>query len=266
MTELHIIDAFTSKLFSGNPAAVCLLAEPGDADWMQALAAELNFSETAFPVPIDGGYHLRWFTPAREVALCGHATLASAHALWDTGRLAATDPAVFQTLSGELTAKRVGDRIELNFPARESSPTSLDPKVEEALGVTPVVVHKTQENDPRESDWIIELESETALRAARPNFARLSEVTAGGVIITALGDEDGTDFVSRYFAPAAGINEDPVTGSTHCALNPYWAHKLDRPKLVGFQASKRGGFVETELEGDRVFLRGHAVTVLRGTL
>ncbi len=254
------VDAFTAKPFAGNPAAVCVLPAPGDAGWMQRVAAEMNLAETAFLHPLDDGYNLRWFTPTVEVDLCGHATLASAHALWESGRLAPDAEARFHTRSGLLTARRSGDWIELDFPATPPEPAEPPADLARALGVTPLYVGKTR------FDYLLELESEDAVRAVRPDFALLRELGVRGVIVTGPASTPGLDFVSRFFAPGSGIDEDPVTGSAHCGLAPFWGAKLGKSEMVGYQASARGGVVRVRLNGTRVALGGQAVTVLRGEL
>jgi PhzF family phenazine biosynthesis protein len=254
------IDAFTDRPFAGNPAAVCLLQEERDAGWMQVLAAEMNLSETAFVRPLDDGFSLRWFTPTIEVPLCGHATLASAHFLYGSGNVPPTDAIQFHTASGVLTARRNGERIELDFPAAPPQETAPPAGLLAALGLaTSTFIGKTP------LDTYLVLTDAERLRALAPDFAALAPL-AHGVIVTAPSDDDRYDFLSRFFAPAAGINEDPVTGSAHCALAPYWSSRLGREELTGYQASQRGGTVYTHLTGDRVILAGHAVTVLRGEL
>lgn len=257
---LYQVDAFTDRPFGGNPAAICLLAKPAEAGWMQRVAAEMNLSETAFLVPADEGYGLRWFTPAVEVELCGHATLAAAHILWQTGRLARSAPARFFTRSGELGARRRGDWIELDFPSEPVEPCSEPAGLAEALGVPLRFVGRNR------MDILTEVADESALRSLDPDMAALARVETRGVIVTAPAQSEGFDFVSRFFAPAAGVPEDPVTGSAHCALAPYWGGKQNKTELVGFQASARGGVVRVTLAGERVLLGGQAVTVLRGTL
>jgi len=262
---LHI-DAFTSAPFKGNPAAVCLLDEPRPAEWMQNVAAEMNLSETAFVVPRqDGGFDLRWFTPKIEVPLCGHATLASSHSLWETGRLAQDKEARFHTLSGWLIARRNGDRIEMDFPALLANRAELPKAAEEALYIKPLAVLANRRKDGSDGNFLVELESESTVRNVKPDFEKLRRAVNVGVIITARGDSK-YDFVSRYFACYAGIDEDPVTGSAHCMLTPYWAAKLGRTEMSAYQASARGGEVGVKLNGDRVVLGGNAVTVLRGSL
>ncbi len=258
------IDAFTSEPFRGNPAAVCLMDAPRPDDWMQNVAAEMNLSETAFVLPQADGFGLRWMTPVAEVNLCGHATLAAAHALWETGRLAATDTARFHTRSGLLTAVRDGDRpgvIELNFPTVAAEPVTPPPGLIEALGVTaPRYVGRGG------TDYVVEVGSEAEVRGLAPDFVELATVECRGVTVTAAGTPGVADFVSRFFAPKVGINEDPVTGSAHCRLVPYWAAKLGRTSMVAHQVSSRGGVLFVRLDGDRVRLAGQAVTVLRGEL
>ena len=255
------IDAFTDTPFRGNPAAVCLLPEPAAAGWMQAVAREMNLSETAFLVARDGGYDLRWFTPSVEVDLCGHATLASAHHLWEDGHLATREEARFHTRSGLLTVAREADRMVMDFPATPPTPSPPAGGLLEALGVEPDYVGRSA------FDYLLEVASERVVRDLDPgNFGALGQVEARGIIVTARGDGDPHDFVSRFFAPGAGVAEDPVTGSAHCALGPYWAGKLGRQELLAYQASPRGGQVQVRVEGDRVLLGGRAVTVMRGEL
>ncbi|HEU5230226.1 MAG TPA: PhzF family phenazine biosynthesis protein [Ktedonobacteraceae bacterium] len=254
------VDAFTNKPFAGNPAAVCILREPQDADWMQNVASEMNLSETAFLTRQSDGFNLRWFTPAVEVDLCGHATLASAHVLWETNHLKPDEQARFYTRSGLLTADRKGDWIEMNFPVKMEEAATAPAGLLEALGVEASYVGKNQ------FDYLVEVASEAAVRGIVPNFSLLGEVPARGVIVTSRADTPGYDFISRFFAPQVGVNEDPVTGSAHCCLAPYWSRKLGRAELVGYQASPRGGVVRVRMNGDRVYLGGQAVTVLRGEL
>ena len=254
------VDAFTSKPFSGNPAAVCVLPGERSAAWMQDVAREMNLSETAFLLPREDGFGLRWFTPAVEVDLCGHATLAGAHVLWETGRLGPAEEARFHTRSGLLTAVRRGDWIELDFPATPDAPATAPPGLVEALGVEPRYVGKGR------FDFLVELADEQAVRGLRPDFGRLRAVPARGVIVTAPSASAEWDFVSRFFAPACGVDEDPVTGSAHCCLAPFWSHRLGKSRLAARQLSARGGVLRVELAGDRVRIQGQAVTVLRGEL
>ena len=254
------VDSFTSQPFSGNPAAVVLDA-PGDERWMQNVALEMNLAETAFLVRRkDGDFDLRWFTPAVEVDLCGHATLASAHVLWEEGVLEPKAQARFHTRSGILTADRRDGAIVLDFPATPERETEPPEGLIRALGVSARYVGKNA------FDYLVEVESEAAVRAASPDFGALGAIKARGIIVTARASSPGFDFVSRFFAPAAGINEDPVTGSAHCTLGPFWAARLGKTSFNAYQASSRGGAVKVDVKGDRVLLGGQAVTVLRGEL
>ena len=254
------VDAFTGKPFAGNPAAVCILSKAPDEQWMRDVAREMNLSETAFLVPQDGEYNLRWFTPSVEIDLCGHATLASAHVLWEEGRLAAGAQARFHTRSGLLLAERQGDWIEMDFPAKIEEAAAPPGDLAAALGVTPVYVGRNQ------FDYLVEVESAAALRSAQPDHSKLRKLTVRGVIVTARSDTPEFDFISRFFAPGAGVDEDPVTGSAHCCLGPYWSKRLGKSEFVAYQASPRGGVVRVRCSGDRVYLGGQAVTVLRGEL
>ena len=257
---LYQIDAFANRPFAGNPAAVCLLDGPRDDRWMQEVAREMNLSETAFLLPQADGFHLRWFTPAVEVALCGHATLASAHALWETKRLQLDQPARFHTKSGLLTAERKGALIELDFPAKPETSAPPPAGLAEALGCKPKYVGRNA------FDYLIEIDGETTLRNLAPDFSALAKIPVRGVIVTSRSDSPEFDFVSRFFAPASGINEDPVTGSAHCCLGPFWQSRLIKSEFMAYQASARGGVVRVRVEGQRVKLAGQAVTVLRGEL
>jgi PhzF family phenazine biosynthesis protein len=258
--KIYKVDSFTERPFAGNPAGVCMLAEPRDEAWMQGVAREMNLSETAFLRAEGEGFALRWFTPLVEVELCGHATLASAHILYETGVLDPKTRARFSTKSGILTAAASGGLIELDFPAKPEAPTLPPPGLAEALGVEPVYVGRNA------FDYLVEVASEETVRAAAPDFARLKGLDVRGVILTAAAGTRAFDFVSRFFAPAVGIDEDPVTGSAHCCLGPYWGAKLRKAEMTAFQASARGGVVHVRLAGDRVALGGHAVTILRGEL
>jgi PhzF family phenazine biosynthesis protein len=275
---LWIVDAFTAEPFAGNPAAVCLLDHPADAPWMQAVARELGFSETAFLHAEGDGYRLRWFTPTTEVELCGHATLASAHVLWTEGFLPPGIPATFETLSGRLGAAQSGTWIELDFPAFTAEPATAPPGLAEALGVEPVTVARCKD------DYLVELADERTVRTLAPDARALARLPLRGVIVTAAADHRmaGTDiasaptsathggpvhdFVSRFFAPGAGVDEDPVTGFAHGILGPYWAARWGRTTLLGYQASARGGYVRVTLWEGRAILGGQAVTVVRGDL
>ena len=254
------VDAFTDKPFAGNPAAVCVLPEPRDETWMRDVAREMNLSETAFLHRHDDGFNLRWFTPAVEVALCGHATLASAHVLWETGELKSDEQARFYTQSGLLTAKREGDWIELDFPAKREEPAEAPDGLSRALGIEPVYVGRNA------FDYLVLVESEEVLRSIQPDFTSLRLLKVRGVIVTSLSDSTAYDFVSRFFAPGSGVDEDPVTGSAHCCLGPFWASRLNKQELTAYQASERGGVIRVRVDRDRVHLGGQAVTVLRGEL
>jgi PhzF family phenazine biosynthesis protein len=259
---LYQVDAFAEKPFSGNPAAVCLLDGPREDAWMKAVAREMNLSETAFLEKRPDGFVLRWFTPAVEVDLCGHATLASAHVLFESGRLGAGETARFHTKSGLLSAEWRDGRIELDFPCEPAEEFPLPAAVGQALGIRPVWQGRNR------LDYLIELDSEEAVRSLSPNFEKLRAASEGarGVIVTSRSSSDGFDFVSRFFAPAVGIDEDPVTGSAHCCLGPFWAERLGRSELSAWQASSRGGALGVGVAGDRVRLLGRAVTVFRGEL
>ncbi|HPH95972.1 MAG TPA: PhzF family phenazine biosynthesis protein [Anaerolineaceae bacterium] len=258
---IYQVDAFTDKAFSGNPAAVCILDVAQTDLWMQNVAAEMNLSETAFLVPEADGYRLRWFTPLAEVALCGHATLASSHILWETGRLAQNVSAKFFTLSGVLTARLDAQKwIELNFPVKPVEQAPVPPELAQILNVTPVFTGKNQ------FDFVVEVENEEIVRQVAPDFQALKKLPVRGVVVTAKSSLPEFDFVSRFFAPAVGVNEDPVTGSAHCCLAHYWSHKLGKHHFNAFQASRRGGRLKLTLEGDRVLIGGQAVTVLSGEL
>jgi predicted PhzF superfamily epimerase YddE/YHI9 len=306
-TPIFQVDAFTNRPFAGNPAGVCLLEGPADDGWMQSLAAEMNVAETAYVYPLEDGFSLRWFTPSVEVDLCGHATLASAHVLWETGQLPQTEPARFQTRSGVLTASPGGEWIELDFPFVAAEPVDPPVGLLEALGVRAVGVYRAG------PDYMVELTSESEVRGANPDLTALAKIQTRGVVVTAVapaaaeprsdisgpgvpfavpagagapsaserpgepsapgvmaaGSSRGHpayDFVSRFFAPAVGIPEDPATGSSHCALGPFWAARLSKTQLTGYQASARGGVVRVRPEGRRVHIAGQAVTVFRGEL
>lgn len=255
---LYQVDSFTNTPFSGNPAGVCILTEPADESWMQDVAREMNLSETAFLYPENDGYHLRWFTPAVEVDLCGHATLASAHILWETGVLTPDQPARFYTRSGLLTCEKRGDWIEMDFPARPPEPVAPPPGLLGALGAESLFVGRNVD------DYLVEVATEAEVHALNPDFGLLNTVSARGAIVTSRSTSSAQDFISRFFAPAAGVNEDPVTGSAHTSLGPYWADRLGKSEMVGYQASARGGIVRVQISGEgRVLLSGQAVTVLK---
>jgi len=258
--QIHHVDAFTDKLFSGNPAAVCILSGARDETWMQHVAREMNLSETAFLLREGDGYRLRWFTPVVEVDLCGHATLASAHTLYETGSVGEREEVRFQTRSGVLTAKRSGGWIELNFPSEEDANSKAPDDLVKALGIRPKYVGQNR------FDYIVEAESEDILRRMKPDYSLLAQITTRGVIVTSRSDSEKYDFVSRFFAPAVGINEDPVTGSAHCCLGPFWKKKLHKDEFTAYQASERGGVVKVRVQGERILLSGQAVTVLKSQL
>jgi PhzF family phenazine biosynthesis protein len=255
--QIAQIDAFTDKPFAGNPAGVCLLKKEADESWMRQIAREMNLSETAFLVPQEGGFRLRWFTPTVEVKLCGHATLASAHYLWEEDIVSPEETIRFETLSGPLYASRRGEWIELDFPAKRVSPVPAPDGLLDALGVKGNFIGLNV------MDYLVEVESEQIVRTLTPDISLLATLPVRGVIVTAKGTTPEFDFVSRFFAPAAGVPEDPVTGSAHCALGPYWEEKLKMSSFTAYQASARGGVIKVRTEGDRVILGGKAVTVLR---
>ncbi|MBX9624535.1 MAG: PhzF family phenazine biosynthesis protein [Gemmataceae bacterium] len=259
---LYVVDAFTDRPFGGNPAAVCLLERAWPSDrWLQHVGREMNLAETAFLVRrSDTEYDLRWFTPAVEVDLCGHATLGSAHALWENGH-APRGKLTLHSRSGPLTAAPLADgSIELDFPVNPAEPRDPPAGMLDALGAAAGWVGLNS------FDYLMEVATEAELRALRPDFRRLAAVECRGVIVTAKSDDPATDFVSRFFAPASGIDEDPVTGSAHCCLADYWGKKLGKDEMVGYQASARGGVVRMTRRGDRVGLVGRAVLMSRGEL
>lgn len=257
---LFQVDAFTDKPFKGNPAAVCILPEAFDEAWMQNVAMEMNLSETAFLHKRQDGFRLRWFTPSVEVDLCGHATLASAHVLWESRILKPDEQGRFHTRSGLLTAKRRDDWIELDFPAEPEDEAPIPSELVNAIGVSPKYTGRNR------FDYLLEVESEKVVREIRPDFKLLASVPARGIIITSISDSDEYDFVSRFFAPAVGINEDPVTGSAHCCLGPFWKKRLNKNNFTAYQASSRGGVVRVNVKDNRVLLGGQAVTVFKGEL
>ena len=257
---LYIVDAFADVPFSGNPAAVCILDAPRQDAWLQKVAAEMNLAETAFVIQQDDAWSLRWFTPVVEVDLCGHATLAAAHILWETGRLSPQAPARFSTRSGLLTAVKTKTDIELDFPATPPTAIAEPEGLREALGCKPLYCGKSL------FDYIIEIDSEDSIRALQPDYTALKMIPTRGIIVTCQSEMDGFDFVSRFFAPAAGIDEDPVTGSAHCCLGPYWMKRLDKQNFTAFQASPRGGCLRVHVAGDRIRIGGNAITVVNGEL
>ena len=259
---LYLVDAFTNKPFAGNPAGVCPIVteEFPSETWMQSLAMEMNQAETAFLLPQeDGAFHLRWFTPNTEVDLCGHATLASAHILWETGTVPQTEMISFSTRSGILTATRIEDMIWLDFPLEKATASDAPMGLLKALGVKSPVW-----SGGNRMDWLVEVATEAELLALDPDIKALAQIEVRGVIVTTKSERENSDFLSRFFAPACNVPEDPVTGSAHCCLAPYWSDRLGKTELIGYQASKRGGFVRVKVSGDRVLLGGHATTLLKG--
>lgn len=257
---IYQIDAFTDIAFKGNPAAVVLLETPGEPAWMQAVAAEMNLSETSFVFPEGTGFNLRWFTPRTEVELCGHATLSAAHALWESGKVKEGKPITFFTQSGRLSIKKDRDLIEMDFPAAKVIQGDLPEEVVAAIGIVPDFIGISGEK------WLLEYEDELTIRKISPDFAALRQYKGRGLIVTSLSERPGVDFVSRYFAPWVGIDEDPVTGSSHVLLAPYWGAKLGKIYLTAQQISARGGTLKLRLSGDRVYIAGKALTVFKGEL
>lgn len=256
LLPIYQVDAFTSKMFAGNPAAVIPMTHWLDAAVMQDIAAENNLAETAFFVPKGHDFDLRWFTPEVEIDLCGHATLASAHVLfahWFYHKPSVT----FHTRSGPLRVEQQANALVMDLPVVPIQHADVPPHLVDGLGRMPQAVWKGR-------DYLCVFDSEDEVRALKPNFAELAKVPALGVIVTARGKD--VDFVSRFFAPAAGVSEDPVTGSAHCELMPFWTQKLGKKQLHARQISKRGGDLQCELKGDRVFLTGQCVTYLVGTI
>lgn len=261
-TPIIQVDAFTDRPFRGNPAAVCILSEAATENWMQSVAREMNLSETAFLVPEGDGFRLRWFTPTTEVDLCGHATLASAHVLWSEGHLLSHEDAVFFTQSGVLSAHRAGKWIELDFPVAPLQPIAMPQEVGDALQLPPAPAYAAPNGY-----LLVEVASEEMVAELSPDFPLLKQTPFHGIIVTSRTERQDCDFVSRFFAPAMGIDEDPVTGSAHCCLAPFWRDRLGMDEMVGYQASSRGGVVKVRYDGgDRVVLAGQAVTVMKGEL
>jgi predicted PhzF superfamily epimerase YddE/YHI9 len=256
---LFHVDAFTDRPFAGNPAAVCLLPSWKGDRWLQGVAREMNLSETAFLVRQPDHFDLRWFTPTVEVDLCGHATLAAAHVLWQEGKVGG-DTVRFSTRSGILKAVRRGDDIELDFPLKPVEEAAAPPGLLQGLGVSAKYVGKNQ------FDYLVEVESEAVLRGLAPDHKLLATLPVRGVIVTSGSSDARFDFVSRFFAPGSGIEEDPVTGSAHCCLGAFWSKRLGKTEFVAFQASSRGGVVKVRVANDRAFLGGKALTVARGEL
>jgi PhzF family phenazine biosynthesis protein len=259
--NLFCADAFADRIGTGNPAGVCLLEERADPAWMQAVAREMNLSETAFVVRERDCFCLRWFTPCAEVDLCGHATLATAHILEEEGFLERDRSARFTTRSGTISAERNGDLIEMDFPAVPEETTHTIPALCSALGIQPGYTGKNR------FDYLVEVASEDEVRSISPDFSLLGKIPMRGVIVTARASSPEFDFVSRFFAPSVGINEDPVTGSAHCCLAPYWKKKLKKDTMVAFQASERGGVLHVRMDRpDRVTIAGNAITVWKGSI
>ena len=254
--KIYQVDAFTDRPFAGNPAGVCVLPAAASDRWMQAVAAEMNASETAFLLQRPDGFDLRWFTPTTEVELCGHATLAAAHILWQTEQVDRGERCRFHTASGLLTAGLHGDQVELDFPAVPDEPAPAPERLAEILGAEVVAFRGSR------FDHLAEVASEAVVRGLHPDLARLKALPVRGVMVTSRASTPGFDFISRFFGPAVGIDEDPVTGSAHCCLGPYWAARLGKNELTAYQASARGGVVGVTVAGNRVRLRGRAVTVL----
>jgi PhzF family phenazine biosynthesis protein len=261
MAQVTYVDAFADGPFTGNPAAVCVLPRATDAVWMQRVAAELNLAETAFVTRrADANFDLRWFSPEAEVDLCGHATLASAHVLWESGLLAPGSMAHFHTRSGMLTAAKVDQWIELDFPITPAEPAEAPPGMIGALGVEPRFVARSR------FDYLVEVADHRTVETIAPDFAKLRLIATRGVIVTARSAEPAYDFVSRFFGPAVGINEDPATGSAHCSLAPFWQTRLGKSSFLARQLSRRGATIRVRLDGDRVKLAGCAITMLAGQL
>lgn len=255
-----LVNAFTDQPFTGNPAAVCLLSESKDAEWMQKVAREINLPTTAFVNDTNGEFSLRWFTPTTEIPICGHGTLTSAHILWETGYLRTEDPASFSTQSGVLTACMKDGWIQLDFQSAPDQQISFPDKLINALGVVPTYVGKNQ------LDYIVEVESDDVVRNLTPDIDAIAQLPVRGVIVTSRSNSDKFDFVSRFFSPAQGIIEDAVTGSAHCCLGPYWKRRMNKDEFVAYQASARGGVIKVKNSNDRVLLSGKAVTILKGEL
>jgi len=258
--KIFQVDAFANEPFTGNPAAVCVLEKEALEQWMQNVASEMNLSETAFLCRVEDGYNLRWFTPTMEVDLCGHATLASAQVLWEAGYLRPDEEARFYTRSGLLCASKRGGFIELGFPLLSEQQAPLPDGLKEGLGINPIYVGKNR------FDYLVEVESEEMLRNLEPNFNLFKNIPARGIIVTSVCESKEYDFISRFFAPGSGIDEDPVTGSAHSCLGPYWQKRLGKSRFKAYQASRRGGVVHVSLNGERVTLGGNAVIVFRGEI
>lgn len=253
--KIYQVDAFTDRIFKGNPAGVCILPGPAGEQWMQNIAMEMNLSETTFLYKQENGFNLRWFTPETEVDLCGHATLASAHILWETGMLKIENEVVFFTKSGRLSARKYGEYIILDFPVEEDVQVDAPNELSKSIGVPLLYTGRNR------MDYIVEVENEDVVKALMPDFEIMKRLDVRGVIVTSRSANTDYDFVSRFFAPGAGIPEDPVTGSAHCCLGPYWKKRLNKAELSAYQASKRGGVLKVEVCEDRIYIGGTAVTV-----
>jgi len=261
MKTIYQVDAFTSKAFSGNPACVHIADEHTPDEWMQSIAAEMNVSETAFVIPMKSGLMIRWFTPVAEVNLCGHATLSASHILYETGYVKPDEEILFNSKSGELRITRNGSWITMDFPVYPLIPAEIPAGFEKITGVKPIELYSSIDN------WLVALlQSEYEVRNARPDFEAMRQSQMGDLIITAPSSETNFDFCTRCFVPSVGINEDPVTGSAHCALTPFWHMKTGRTDFISHQVSKRTGILKTSLKDNRVLISGQAVTVFRGEL
>ncbi len=264
--KIFQVDSFTDRPFKGNPAGVCLLENKQAESWMQNIAMEMNLSETAFLIKSNEGFNLRWFTPKIEVPLCGHATLASAHILWEEGILEEKKLGRFYTKSGELVCEKVDNWIEMAFPSRQVRRVETSESLMNALKLTGREMKLYRYDGNGEILYLVEVASDRIVKELSPDFERLKSEDAKAVMITARSSSKEYDFVSRFFAPSLGVDEDPVTGSAHCYLAPYWGKKLNKNELIGYQTSKRGGVVKCELRGEKVIIKGQAVTVLKGEL
>lgn len=262
--KLYQVDSFTETAFAGNPAGVCLLPSERPDRWMIDLAREMNLSETAFILPQGSGFSLRWFTPTTEVSLCGHATLASAHVMWEEHVVAETESIVFSTKSGPIAVNRNAGLIEMDFPARKVVGAEGDGGINKALGITPTFTGTYAGKNG--THYLIEVASDDLVKIMTPDFQALLAAQARGVMVTARSSDPSFDFVSRFFAPSIGINEDPVTGSAHCYLAPYWGSILGKTKMVGRQVSQRTGIVRCNWVGERVWIGGMAKTIFKAEL
>ncbi|TDL84755.1 PhzF family phenazine biosynthesis protein [Vibrio vulnificus] len=258
--ELTIINTFTDQPFKGNPAAVCLLTGEMDSEWMQRMAKEINMPVTAFIHFHKAEWQLRWFTPSIEIPICGHGTLASSFFLWGKGYVSRDRPIVYQTKSGLLTARFVDGMVQLEFPSLIEQETAAPELLIKALGVVPVYVGQNK------WDYLVEVQSEEIVRNIKPDIDSIAQLPIRGIIVTSRSDSSEYDFVSRFFSPAQGLDEDHVTGSAHCCLGPYWKRKLDKSIFIAYQASERGGLLKVEVTEDTVKLSGHAVTIFEGNV